>query len=147
MMPIFSGGKSHIARAVIPTRILVVDEEALIRWSICSALAAEGFEPVAAADGATGRRLAAEWPPPRVVILDQLSSEPDCLELLTDIRSMYPGCRFVVMTTARDYRLHAVFGAGVELIQKPFDLAHVVALVSDLATRGNIVEAVAGPSA
>lgn len=135
MMPAFFREKPPIARAVIPIRVLVVDDEPLIRWSICAALAAHGFDAVAAADGSAARRMAAEWPPPRVVLLDRTSSDPDCLEVLSDIRALYRNCRFVVMTTKHGVSLRSVFGAGVEQIVKPFDLQQVVRLVTHLATR------------
>ena len=135
MMSAFSREKNPIARAVIPTRVLVVDDEPLIRWSICSALAAHGFDAVAAADGLAARRIAAEWPPPRVVLLDRTSSDPACLEVLADIRALYPDCRFVVMTTKHGVSLRPIFGAGVEQIVKPFDLQQVVRLVTQLAIR------------
>lgn len=135
MIPSFWRGKVPIERAVIPTRILVVDDEPLIRWSICSALAAEGFDPVAVPDADGARRVAAEWPPPRVVLLDRTSSDPDCARLLADVRAVYPDCRFILMTTAHDCAVEALFDAAVEIVRKPFDLAHVVQLVTGLATR------------
>lgn len=118
----------------VPMRILVVDDESLIRWSICAALAAEGFDAVSAADPVAAGRLAAEWPPPRVVLLDLRAPDRDGLEAVSAIRWVYPDCRFVIMTTARDCAMHA-FADGVELIEKPFDVAQLVGLVKELADR------------
>jgi DNA-binding NtrC family response regulator len=123
---------------VVPTRILVMDGESLIRWSICTALANEGFDAVAAVDPAEARRLAGEWPPPRVVLFDLRAPDDDSLELLSDIRRVYPDCRFIIMTTAREYSLRYASGDAVELVQKPFDLTHLVEMVKELANRPRI---------
>ena len=102
MTPLIVHEKSPIARAVIPTRVLVVDEEPLIRWAVCSALTAAGFDAVSAADAGEASRLATQWPPPKVVLFDLISSDPSGVDLLFDIRCIYPDCRFVVMTAAAD---------------------------------------------
>jgi DNA-binding response OmpR family regulator len=127
----------------VPTRILVVDDEALIRWSICSALAAEGFDAVSATDTVAVRRLA-EWPPPRIVLFDLPAPDRDGLEVLSEMRRIHPDCRFIIMTTARDCAHRYAFSDGVELIEKPFDLAHIVRLVKELADRRMATEAPPG---
>lgn len=115
------------------TRVLVVDDEPLIRWSLCAALAAEGFHAVPTADVAGACRLAAAWPP-RVVIFDLRAPDRDGLQAVSEMRRVHPDCRFIIMTTARNCAIHA-FTDGVELIEKPFDLARVVRLVRELADR------------
>jgi len=120
------------AAAVIPRRILVVDDEPLIRWSICSALAAAGFEVVSAADGAEARRMAAEWPPPRVVLLDRRAGEDAWADLVEEFRTRYADCRVVILTTAAD-RLPADGVCPDVVLQKPFDLEQLVRLVRHLA--------------
>lgn len=134
MMPSAPPGKTSLVRAEIPTRVLVVDDETLIRWSICTALAAEGFDPVPAADADEAQRLLGQWPPPRVAILDWRFSNGDAQDVRTLIHSVYPDCRFLIMTTAAR---GAGNGAGpsdrVEVIEKPFDLARIVQLVDKLA--------------
>ncbi len=135
MVPLTVYEKSPIARAVIPTRVLVVDEEPLIRWAVCSALASEGFDAVSAADTTEARRLVTQWPPPRVVLFDLTTSDPAGSELLFAIRCVYPDCRFVVMSAAPDRPPSWILEQGVEWIQKPFDLRHVLRVIEDLATR------------
>ena len=117
----------------LPMRVLVVDDEPLIRWSICAALGAEGFDAVSAADPVAARGMAAEWPPPRVVLFDLRSPDQDGLEVLSDMRRIHPECRFVIMTTARHCAIRYAGADGVALIEKPFDLAQVVRLVRELA--------------
>jgi DNA-binding NtrC family response regulator len=127
-------GKVSDRRAVIPTRVLVVDEEALVRWSLCTALATEGFDAVSAASVHEARRVASEWPPPRVAIIDSRVPGADDRTLIRTIRDVYPDCRFVILTTAHRGDFHDRNGANrFVVIEKPFDLARVVRLVSDLA--------------
>lgn len=133
MMPPVPREQIPTSAAVIPTRILVLDDEPLIRWSICSALAANGFDAVAAADAADARRIAAEWPPPRLVLLDPGACDRSCAEVMVDIQARHADCRFVIMTTARDYPASRIGGADVEVLHKPFDLGQVVRLVRRLA--------------
>jgi DNA-binding response OmpR family regulator len=125
----------------VPMRILIVDDEPLIRWSICSALAAEGFDAVSATDTVAARRLAAEWPPPRIVLFDLPAPDRDGLGVLSEMRRIHPDCRFIIMTTARDCAHRYASSDGVELIEKPFDLAHIVRLVKELADRRITAEA------
>jgi DNA-binding NtrC family response regulator len=134
MMPSAPRGKTPPVRVEIPTRVLVVDDESLIRWSICTALAAEGFDPVPAADPADAQRILGQWPPPRVAILDRRYSNGDAHDLRALIRTVYPDCRFLIMTTAEGGMSNGGSASGrVEVVEKPFDLARIVQLVGELA--------------
>ena len=137
MIPIPVRGKSPVSRAIVPTRVLVVDSEPLIRWSICAALAAAGFDAVAAADAAEVGRLATEWPSPRVVLVDLRQPDADGAALLACIRAVYPECRFLIMTTEpRAAGIDASRSNGVDVIEKPFDLGRIVERVVRLAQDG-----------
>lgn len=128
-----SPAKNSTARGVIPIRVLVVDDEPLIQWSVCTALAAAGFEAIAARTAEEARRCAAEWPPPKVVVLD-IRPDGGGHELITDIRKIYPDCRFLVMSTARRSGYAWPETNGVQTVEKPFDLAEVVRLVYESVT-------------
>lgn len=134
MIPLPARGKTPTGRAIVPTRVLVVDDEPLIRWSVCAALAVAGFDAVAAADAAEACRLAAEWPPPKVALLDLRCPDTEGQELVRQIRSVYPDCRFLIMTTAqRGGTSDPTPAGGVEVIEKPFDLGRLVDAVAGLA--------------
>ena len=122
----------RIARARIPTRVLVVDDEPLIRWSVCTALASDGYDPVSASNPEDAGRLAARWPPPKVVLFD-LQNPDHALDFMAAIRCVYPACRFAVMTTVRE-RPEWLEREGVEWIEKPFDLPAVIRMIGELAT-------------
>ena len=130
-----SPAKNFTARGLIPIRVLVIDDEPLIQWSVCTALAAAGFEAVGARSAEEARRFAAEWPPPKVVVLD-IRPDGQGRELVTDIRKIYPDCRFLVMSTARRSGVAWPQTSGVQTVEKPFDLAEVVRLVDQAVQQG-----------
>lgn len=129
--------KNSTSREGIPIRVLVVDDESLIQWSVCTALAAAGFDAVAARTADDARRIAAEWPPPKVVVLD-IRPDGDGRELVTDIRKIYPGCRFLVMSTARRAGVIWPQTTGVQSVEKPFDLSEIVRLVDHVVQQGPV---------
>ena len=111
-------------REIVPARVLVVDDEPLIQWSLSAALVAAGFDPICARTALDARRLAAEWPPPRAAILD-VRPGADVRGLVEAIRAIYPGCRILVMSTDGNDG-HA---DDVITLRKPFDMAEVVRLI------------------
>ena len=124
-----AGNKSPF-RELIPTRVLVVDDEPLVRWSVCTSLAIGGFDAVAAATADDACALAAEWPPPKVVVLD-VQRERDGADLMHRLRTIYPDCRFVIMTTAKP-EPGGADQRGVRTIQKPFDLRELRRLIGQV---------------
>jgi len=132
MIPLPAHTKTPTSRVRVPTRVLVVDSEPLIRWSICAALAAEGFDAVAAADAVEASRLANEWPPPRVIVMDLRRPDEDSADLLAR-RAEYPECRFLIMTTESRAGGIGARSDGIEVIEKPFNIARIVERVARLA--------------
>jgi two-component system nitrogen regulation response regulator GlnG len=111
--------------------VLVVDDEALIRWSLSEALAEAGHTVIAAATGAEVRRALLRDPRPIVVVLDLRLPDVRDHSLLEEIQRLRPDAPIIVMTahgTESDAeRVHAL---GADFVTKPFDLADMVALVS-----------------
>jgi DNA-binding response OmpR family regulator len=125
MMPLRSGGKDLASRVEIPPRVLVVDDESLVRWSLTTGLRAAGFDAVAAADGNEARALARQFPPPDVVLLDAHLWDGNPRQLLDDIQALAPRCRFLILVVpGRDAVLPR--WENVDIIMKPFDLPAVI---------------------
>jgi DNA-binding NtrC family response regulator len=120
--------------------VLVVDDEALIRWSICMALAAAGFDAVAAGSSDDACLLAAEWPPPKVALLD-IPPDGQACELMARLRGIYPDCRFLIMSTTRG-KCPGLDDTLVQTVAKPFDLGEVVRLVGEAVQQGGASEGV-----
>ena len=117
-------------------RVLVVDDEPLIRWSICVALAAAGFDADSASTADEARRLAAAGAPPRVVLLD-VHPDGQPQPLIDQIRAICPDSRFLVMSTARQTTGTLHHFGDVQIVEKPFDLMDLVAAVSELSRAGS----------
>lgn len=124
--------KKSALRGQIPARVLVVDPEPLIRWSICVALAAAGFDADSAVTAEEACVVAAAGDAPRVVLLDVLPDAPP-QPLIDQIRAISPHTRFVVLTTSRQSSPVPGQLADVQVIEKPFDLTTLVSIVTTLA--------------
>jgi two-component system, OmpR family, response regulator len=115
-------------------RVLVVDNEPLIRWSLTTGLRLAGFDAVSAADAFEARTLARHHPSPDVVLLDAPLWDADPRQLLEEIREIAPLCRFLVLSVAGREATPPAW-KNVAVIRKPFDLHHVAQLVRDELTR------------
>ena len=131
-----SGGKPHagssgeFAPAVknSPLQVLVVDDEALIRWSVAETLADLGFEVVQAADaGSALAAIDAAGPPFDVIVLDLRLPDMDDLTLLSTIRRRLPQVPVVLMTAFGTPEVVAEARAlgVIAILSKPFELGEL----------------------
>jgi DNA-binding NtrC family response regulator len=113
-------------------RVLVVDDEPLIRWAIAETLTQAGDVVVEAADGATALRVLSEPAAAfNVVLLDLRLPDSQDLTLLSSIRRTSPAAVVVVMTAfASDDVVSGVTRLGVrQIVGKPFDLRDLAGVV------------------
>ena len=114
-------------------RILVVDDEKLIRWSLKESLQQEGYTVKAVEDGKSALQSVAEEPFD-LVLLDYMLPDTNGLQILSEVRTAQPEL-LVVMITSHSSIEHAVAAmkAGAsDYMTKPFrneDIAHRVARV------------------
>src|SRR5690242_18145707 len=88
-----------VAKNSPPLHILVVDDEALIRWSLVQTLSDSGHETVEAVDGATAVRAMSDASVPfDVALLDYRLPDSNDLALLTRLRRMSPATQIILMT-------------------------------------------------
>ena len=128
MKPTCSCGKFPASHGEIPPRVLVIDNEPLVQWSLTAGLRVAGFDAVAAGDVAEARELARQLPRPEVVLLDARLWGADPRQLLEEIRALSPQCEFLVLAVAgHDVTLPP--WDNVAVVRKPFDLHAVVQLV------------------
>jgi len=107
-------------------RILVVDDEYLIRWSLQQELAKEGYEVGGAEDGESALRLVRESPPD-LVLLDVHLPGLDGIQVLQRIKASDPEI-VVIMITAYgmvDSAVAAMKAGAHDYINKPFNLEAV----------------------
>jgi DNA-binding NtrC family response regulator len=107
-------------------RILVVDDEYLIRWSLQQELAREGYEVTAAEDGESALRHFRESPPDLVLLDIQLPGIGG-IEVLQKIKAADPET-VVIMITAYgmvDTAVAAMKAGAYDYLNKPFNLEGV----------------------
>lgn len=111
-------------------RVLIVDDEALIRWSVAQVLGDRGFDVQQAATGATALE-AAVAAPFDVVLLDFRLPDSNDLSLLARLRQQMPGTPVILMTafSTPDLIQGALDLGAVRVVSKPFELAEVASLV------------------
>ena len=117
-------------------RVLVVDDEPLIRWSLAQTLTERGHRVVETEDAASTRAAIDEEFD--VVLLDYRLPDSDNLSLLASIRNRAPRTPVILMTAygAPDVVRGAVELGAYRVIGKPFDIAAVADLVAEAHAEG-----------
>ena len=127
-------------RAIVPRmdeqsaarRVLVVDDEPLIRWAIAETLSEIGYSVVEAGDGESALEVVAEASKPfEVVLLDYRLPDSDNLTLLSTIRRMAPTSQVIMMTAlgTPDLIKDAIEHGACRVMHKPFEMGEVAAVV------------------
>jgi two-component system C4-dicarboxylate transport response regulator DctD len=120
--------KNHAA-----PRVLVVDDEPLIRWSVSETLTDHGYEVVETGDASGARSAVADDPDKfDVVLLDYRLPDSDDLGLLASIRRESPHAQVILMTAFG--RPEVVRGAlelgAYRVVNKPFEMEAIADLVA-----------------
>jgi two-component system response regulator ResD len=127
-------------------RVLVVDDEPMVREVLARYLERDGFEVEAVADGELALR-AFEARRPDLVLLDLMLPRVDGFEVFRRIRAR--GGSPVIMITARGDVTDRIVGLETgadDYVSKPFSPAEVVARVRAVLRRGSKVGTDAGAS-
>lgn len=120
-----------MAKKHAPT-VLVVDDEALIRWSLAEMLGERGYAVTEAADGRMALAAIEKAPEPfDVVLLDYRLPDSADLRLLESVRRIAPTSQVIMITAHSSPELAqgaAALGA-YSVISKPFEVDSLAALV------------------
>lgn len=112
--------------------VLIVDDEALIRWSVAESLESAGHDVLEAGSAAEALRLMDSTNPGiGVAVLDLRLPDSSDLSLLRQIRQSAPGCRIILMTAHGTPEVldEAIRSGAFAVLTKPFDMHSVVSLV------------------
>ena len=118
-------------------RIMVVDDEHLIRWSLEQNLKKQGYDVLTAGNGEEALRLVREEQPDLVLLDIQLPGITglDVLEKIKEIDDEI----IVIMVTAHgglETAVNAMRLGAYDYINKPFNLDELVSTVRSLLERG-----------
>jgi two-component system response regulator PilR (NtrC family) len=121
-------------------RVLVVEDELLIRWSITETLAHAGHTVIEAADGATAV-MALKNDTERIdaVVLDYRLPDSNDLTLLSTVRRLSPESAVVLMTAfGTPDMVKGALDLGVyHVLHKPFEMHDLESLLQEACGRGS----------
>jgi DNA-binding NtrC family response regulator len=128
----FDALRPHMSRPSPLLRVLVVEDEPLIRWSVAETLAEAGHAVIEASDGASAIRAVTDTAEPfDVVLLDYRLPDSNDLNLLTNIRRRSPSSAVVLMTAFGTAEVvNGALDLGVcRVLNKPFDIHEISTVV------------------
>jgi DNA-binding response OmpR family regulator/anti-sigma regulatory factor (Ser/Thr protein kinase) len=108
-------------------RILIVDDEVILRNLLVRYMCKEGFEPIEAADGESAVELY-RITRPACVISDVVMPKMDGIDLLSRIRKIDPQAVIILMTGYgnEDVLLKALRGGAANFFKKPFNFQELL---------------------
>jgi DNA-binding NtrC family response regulator len=118
-------------------RVLVVDEERLVRWTVTETLGARGYDVAEASDGKSAMKALVETAPfTSLVLLDLFVPDSCDLGVLRSIRSCWPAIPVILMTAfATREIIDEAFALGVFVMIKPFDINELAMMVDRTVAR------------
>jgi DNA-binding NtrC family response regulator len=113
--------------------VLVVDDEALIRWSLAESFTDVGYCVSEASDGASAVAQASDGEKFDAIVLDYRLPDSNDLHLLETIRQLQPTAAVVMMTAfgTPEMTSGALRLGAYRVVAKPFDMHDMVSLVTE----------------
>ncbi len=111
-------------------RVLIVDDQEVLRNLLAKFMVKAGFEPIEAPNGKKGVELY-KMTRPSVVLSDIMMPEMDGLALLREIKQVDKDAVVILMTGYgnEDILLEALRGGAVNFFKKPFDFTEIIEVV------------------
>ena len=113
--------------------VLIVDDEALIRWSLSESFGEAGYSVSEAGDAASAVAQASVDQTFDAVVLDYRLPDSNDLHLLETLRGLQPNAVVVMMTAfgTPEVTSGALKLGAYRVVPKPFDVHDMVALVTE----------------
>jgi DNA-binding response OmpR family regulator len=128
----------------MPTpRVLVLDDERLVRWSLSERLKADGMEPVQAASAAEALEIASKGID--AALLDYSLPDSDGISVLRKLRQFDPDVPVIMLTanTGLDDKIRLLRLGASDYMTKAFDPEELLVNAKDLVDLKMKNEAVA----
>lgn len=119
-----------------PLKILVIDDEQLIRWSFDKQLSSRGYKVFSAADGEEGLKLF-ELNEPEIVFIDNRLPNIQGLEVIPRIKSMREDTHIIFMTAygSIETAVKAMKLGASDYINKPFSFQEIFTALDSVKTK------------
>ena len=114
-------------------RVLIVDDEPLIRWSMTETLIAEGHSVVEAGNAKEAILRVSGQPAPDVILLDLYLPDSVDLNLLESIRRAAPRSAIVMMTAYGNPEVAAgaIRLGAYRVVNKPLEMGDLATLIQE----------------
>ena len=124
-----------------PTKILVVDDEAIIRDSLKDWLSDAGYPVLTAEDGHQALGLI-EKERPGIAIIDLVMPGMDGIELLKKAKEIWPGVEVIIITAYASIptAIEAMKQGAYDYVEKPFSVERVELLIKKLVEHRRLVQ-------
>jgi len=119
-------------------KILIVDDDSVLRESLAAGLEAEGYSVSQARDGREGLSRATEWRPD-IVVLDLVMPQLGGLEVCRKMREAGILSPIIILTGEKKEEIDKVLGLELgadDYMIKPFGMSELVARVHAVLRRG-----------
>jgi CheY-like chemotaxis protein len=130
-----SGAGPRVARRTAAStvgrgeRILLVEDDREVRAYTSRVLRRYGYHVAEAGSGLEALELLKGMDAPELIIADMVMPGISGLHFVRQVTDRYPGLKFILMSGYLDHRLVASLGQNVELLEKPFVPAALLARV------------------
>lgn len=119
--------------------VCVIDDDALVRRTLCNQLESAGFHPVEAANGIDGLNLVRQTNPP-VAVVDIIMPEREGISTIQEMKKVNPDTRILAISgggfgDARRYLEFAQMLGADDTLMKPFHVGEFIDRVTRLAAR------------
>ena len=118
-------------------RVLVVDDDDIIRGFVSEALEDEGYDIRTAANGRHALNVLRDWKPD-LIVLDLMMPEMDGWTFRAEQRKLADASDVpvVILSAARDLRARAATLDPVSILGKPFDLDELLRTIDRFTATG-----------
>jgi DNA-binding NtrC family response regulator len=112
-------------------RVLLVDDEALIRWALGETLTEQGYQVEQAASRKEVLEILDRGEKFEVILLDLRLPDSSDLQLLSRLRTLMPATPIILMTAfATPETVQSALDMGVfRVVNKPFEIGEIMSLV------------------
>ncbi len=123
-------------------RILLVDDDAHLRKTLCDILRLKGYDPLPAATGKAALECVATEPP-AVALIDLRLEDMSGLDVMEQLKRRLPDTECILLTghASQDSAIQAITLGAYDYVQKPYDIEQLLMTIRRAIEKHEAVEA------